>query len=109
MATPLAASTANERSVLSWPRSHFALQLIALESRAAADEFAGTLDEPLLRVQVESGGRILYAVLLGDYPSAMEAATASIRFSELVPSLEPWVRPVGPLQDAVRRASGVLQ
>lgn len=92
-------------SVLEWPPGHYAVQLIALESDQAVAALAERLAVPeLLHVRLESGGRLFHVLLLGDYADRRAAEVASAGMVRRMPSLEPWVRGVGPLQEAVRRA-----
>ena len=91
--------------VLEWPAGHYAVQLIALESAQAV---AGLSDRlaiaGLSRARVESGGRLFHVLLLGPYAERLDATAASNSLTRRMPTLEPWVRSVGPLQEAVRRA-----
>ena len=92
-------------SLLEWPAGHYAVQLIALESDQAVAALAERLAIPeLLRIRLESGGRLFHVLLLGDYADRRDAEVASAGMVQRLPSLEPWVRRVGPLQEAVRRA-----
>lgn len=94
-----------QHPVLAWPAGHYAVQLIALESDLAVEALAERLAIPdLLRVRLESGGRLFHVLLLGDYADRRDAEVASAAMVGRIPSLEPWVRSVGPLQEAVRRA-----
>ncbi|MCY3812029.1 MAG: hypothetical protein OXH15_09555 [Gammaproteobacteria bacterium] len=92
-------------SLLEWPAEHYAVQLIALESDQAVAALAERLAIPeLLRVRLESGGRLFHVLLLGDYADRRDAEVTSAGMVQRMPSLRPWVRSVGPLQEAVRRA-----
>ena len=96
---------AERNPVLEWPPEHYAVQLIALESDEAVAGVAERLGVPeLLRIRVQSGGRLFHALVLGDYADRRDAEVASAGMVRRMPSLEPWVRRVGPLQEAVRRA-----
>ena len=96
---------AEQDPVLEWPVGHFAVQLVALHSDQAAAALAERLGVPeLLRTRLESGGRIFHVLLLGDYADRRDAEVASAGMVRRMSSLEPWVRSVGPLQEAVRRA-----
>lgn len=91
--------------VLGWPARHYAVQLIALESEQAVSGLADHLAIPeLLRVRVDSGGRLFHVLLAGPYADRLDAEVAGARLVRRMPSLEPWVRSVGTLQAAVRRA-----
>lgn len=96
---------AEQDSVLQWPVGHFAVQLIALHSDQAAAALAERLAVPeLKRARLESGGRTFHVLLLGDYAERRDAEVAGAGIARRMPSLDPWVRSVGPLQEAVRRA-----
>lgn len=96
---------AKRDSVLDWRAGHYAVQLIALDSDQAVAALAERLAIPeLVRVRIESGGRLFHVLLLGDYANRRDAEVASAGMVRRMPSLDPWVRSVGPLQDAVRRA-----
>ena len=96
---------AQRGSLLDWPAAHYAVQLIALDSDQAVAAVAERLAIPeLLRIRLESGGRLFHVLLLGDYAERRDAEVAGAGMVQRMPSLEPWVRRVGPLQDAVRRA-----
>ena len=102
---PIEPDRPNRHPVLEWPPEHYAVQLIALDSDGAATALAERLAIPELKqVRLESGGRLFHVLLLGDYADRRDAEVASAGMVRRMPSLEPWVRSVGPLQDAVRRA-----
>lgn len=96
---------AERQPVLQWPAGHYAVQLIALESEQAVADLANRLATPgLLRVRVDSGGRLFHVLLVGPYADRLDAEAAGAGLVRRMPSLEPWVRSVGTLQAAVRRA-----
>ena len=91
--------------VLEWPAGHYAVQLIALESEQAVTGLADRLDiAGLLHARLESGGRLFHVLLLGPYAERVDAADAGASLVQRMPTLEPWVRSIGALQEAVRRA-----
>ena len=100
-----AGQESSHRLVLGWRPGDYTVQLIALESMSAADEFAAEIRlAGLHRVRIESGGQVLYAMLLGPYTDRGAADRAVAGLPQNVQSLEPWVRKIGPLQEAMRRA-----
>ncbi|MCY4012458.1 MAG: SPOR domain-containing protein [Gammaproteobacteria bacterium] len=102
---PTESARPKRHPVLEWPAGHYAVQLIALDSDEAATALAERLAVPeVLRVRLESGGRLFHVLLLGDYADRRDAEVASARMVRRMPFLKPWVRRVGPLQGAVRRA-----
>ena len=96
---------AGREPVLEWPAGHYAVQLIALESEQAVAGLADRLAiAELLRARVESGGRFFHVLLAGPYADRRDAMAARNSLVQRLPTLEPWVRRVAPLQEAVRRA-----
>ena len=96
---------AEREPVLEWSARHYAVQLIALESEQAVNGLAdGLAIAGLVRARVESGGRLFHVLLAGPYAERRDAVAAGTRLVRRMPTLEPWVRSVGPLQEAVRRA-----
>ena len=92
-------------SVLDWPADHFAVQLIAVESAAAAAAFAAQLDVPgLHQVRLDSRGRLFHVLVVGAFRLRSEADAVAARLGKQLPLPEPWVRPVGTLQAAMKRA-----
>ena len=93
------------QSVLDWPPEHFAVQLVALESAQAASAFAAEAGVPRLRQErIESGGRFFHVFVVGPFARRREAQATAARLAQRLPPPEPWVRPVGTLQAAIRRA-----
>ena len=96
---------ADREPVLEWPAGHYAVQLIAMESEPAVAGLAHRLAiAGLLRARVESDGRLFHVLLVGPYAEQRDAVAAATSLVQRMPTLEPWVRSVGPLQEAVRRA-----
>ena len=94
-----------ETALLGLPADHFAVQLMALSSEAAADDYLARHGvEGSRRVRIEHGGRTLHAVLLGVYPDAQTAQRAADVWSP-PPGVQPWVRSLGPLQAAMTRVA----
>ena len=92
------------RLVLEWRPGDFTVQLIALESMRAVDQFAAEIGlAGLQRVRIESGGQVFHALLLGTYTDRAAADRAVAGLPENVQSMKPWIREVGPLQEAIRR------
>ena len=100
-----AGQESSQRLVLGWRPDDYTVQLIALESMSAVDQFAAEIGlAGPHRVRIESGGQVFYALLLGAYTDRVAADRAVAGLPGNVQSLEPWVRKVGPLQEAMRRA-----
>ena len=92
------------------PATHYAVQLIALQSEAALDGFVAERQlGAMTRVRVESGGRLHFALLAGVYPSRRQADQAVAALAPALRALKPWVRTVGSLQAAMARADALAQ
>lgn len=103
--TPDETARTKRQPVLEWPPGHYAVQLVALDSEQAVAELARRLAIPgSLRVRLESGGRLFHVLLLGVFADRREAEASAARVVQRMPTLEPWVRSIRPLQKAVRRA-----
>jgi septal ring-binding cell division protein DamX len=89
------------------PGTFYAVQLIALPSQAALDDFVSRHGiRGTAAARVESGGSLYYVLLLGVYES-MELAERAIAAMPNVPGAQPWIRPLGSLQSAMLRADSL--
>lgn len=92
------------------PATHYAVQLIALQSEAALDGFVAERQlGAMTRVRVESGGRLHFALVAGVYPSRGQADQAVAELTPALRALKPWVRTVGSLQAAMARADALAR
>lgn len=92
--------------VLEQPADHYTIQLIALQDRESVLAYARTngIGDPLT-TEIYTEGSRWHVLLLGVYPDQASANAAKeewIRTRQL--KVEPWVRRLGPLQQAVRTA-----
>lgn len=87
------------------PAEFYAVQVVALSSMAALEDFrtAHRLSG-VLGAQVESGGRVYYVLLLGVYETLADARAAAESRPESLQATTPWIRKLGTLQAAVMRA-----
>jgi len=95
-----------DATVLRQPPEYFTVQLIALQDQRGVVEYAqrNGLPEPLY-ARIRTAGSNSYVLLLGIYPTREEAETASVEWSRTkTPKVDPWIRQMAPLQDAVRKA-----
>ena len=86
----------------SFPDDSYAVQLTALQSRGAVEDFINkhNIKDPQIAT-IRSQGNDWYVVLLGIYDDINEAkAIASEWQATKNPSSEPWVRTLGPLKRA---------
>ena len=87
------------------PATHYAIQLIALNSATALREFVAQRQlSGTTPVRVESDGRVLFALLAGTYPTREAAARAMVEMGPEALALNPWLRTVGDLRAAIARA-----
>lgn len=87
------------------PTDFYAVQMVALSTMAALEDFrtAHRLSG-VLGAQVEAGGKVYYALLLGVYESMADARAAAASRPESLRDMQPWIRKVSTLQAAVARA-----
>ena len=90
--------------ILASPPDAFAVQLIALNDESAIIAYAleQGIEQPIY-AQTRTGDDALFVLILGVYPDRGTADTARAEFVEgRRLAVSPWVRPLGPLQQAVR-------
>lgn len=87
------------------PAQFYTVQIVALSSMEALESFriAHRLSG-VLGARVEAGGEIYYTLLLGVYENLTDAKAAAASRPASLQHMEPWIRKLGPLQDAVVRA-----
>jgi hypothetical protein len=93
-------------SILQQPSGFYTIQLIALQDEPRILEYArdSGLKYPLY-AHIQSKDRTLYVLLLGVYPDRLSAARAKDEWTENQGrSVKPWIRQLGPLQEAIRLA-----
>ena len=92
-------------SILQQPSGFYTIQLIALQDENTILEYArdSGLKYPLY-AQIQSKDQTLYVLLLGVYPDRLSAARAKDDWTRDNLSVKPWIRQLGPLQDAIRLA-----
>ena len=87
------------------PGHFYAVQLIALESQAAVAEFGLEIGvSGTMQVRIENDGKLWHLLLLGTYAERAAAERAVASLPEDLQALSPWLRLLGPLQEAMRRA-----
>ena len=94
----------SESIVLAAPPSSFAVQLIAMETLDPVLTYAQQvgIDEPFY-MKIINEGEVWYVLLLGIYPTADAAQSAKDAWiGTRVLKVQPWVRNIAPLQDAIR-------
>lgn len=88
--------------ILSYPRDYVAVQLLAVRERQAVLNFIennqlGDRHWGAIRVDGESW----YVLLLGVYRNRLVAEQALAALPDTAPPVQPWLRPFGPLKDAI--------
>lgn len=80
--------------LLAIPSSRYALQLGAFQTRPELDDFIRQHDlgGRVLVYETRRGGVPWYMVLLGDYPSAVEARRMEMQLSQELRALKPWAK-----------------
>ncbi len=103
---PETAEAQPDPSLLNLPPEHYAVQLIAMTNDAALVDFASTnLLDSYLTARVERGGELYYVLLLGVYGTHDLAEQASQALPESLNGVEPWIRPVRSIQNAILRGN----
>lgn len=90
------------------PADWHAVQLIALSSREAVEKFAITRQlPPLTGARIARNGELVYVLILGVHPTRAEAERTVANRPASVRDVEPWIRSVGTLQQAMREADRI--
>jgi septal ring-binding cell division protein DamX len=86
------------------PAHFYVVQIIAMSSLEGLQSFAYEhLLSDILAARVEANGELFYVLLLGTYETLTDAKSAAASRPESLMSIEPWVRKLGSLQDAIAR------
>lgn len=99
-------STTGSEVILSLPGDFFTVQLIAMKIENKVLDYATTngMDKPLY-VRILSQDTGWYVLLLGTYPDRSTAEKAKADWeSARVLKVQPWIRRLSPLQEAIRLA-----
>lgn len=99
-------ATSRQSGIFDFSDSAWAVQLIALQTQAEVDAFAAEheLAQPNA-VRIRSQGADWFVMILGIYNDRSEAdAAAEAWTNSQQPYSKPWVRPLGPLKQAVLEA-----
>ncbi len=101
----LAYHPAQPRPIRDLPDDYYALQVLAMPSRRALDRFIG---KHRIRgasgARVESGGGLYYVLLLGIYETRAAARQAAATLPPPFGEVTAWVRSLGSLKSAMKRA-----
>ena len=87
------------------PPDYYVVQLVAVQTKEALEDYAGRKElRGMSAARIERDGRLFYVLLLGVYPDREQASTAASSLPAEFADLDPWVRSVDSLQQAMRRA-----
>ena len=96
-------------SILDLPKDYFAVQLTALNSPQAVEEFVSKHNlQGMSAAQVASGKKLHYVLILGIYESEAQARRALEKLPGPLAQFDPWLRRVGNLQQAMIDAQRLL-
>lgn len=97
-------------SLLELPSTYYALQLFAATSAERVEEVAAERGlHGMAGARVDRDGQIFYVLLAGVYPTREAAEQAQASLPASVRAMQPWVRRMGGLQAAMRRAAAAPQ
>lgn len=94
------------QTILNEPKDHYTVQLIALTSKKGIEDYAMIhgVTSPMY-VYIKDPNQPMYILLLGTYADQDKALDAKERWQRTHQlKEEPWVRKLGPLQDAINKA-----
>lgn len=100
----------DDQSLLDLPSAYYALQLFAATSPDRVEEVAVEHGlQGMAGARVDRDGQIFYVLLVGIYATREAAEQAQASLPANVRAMQPWVRRVGGLQAAMRRAAAAPQ
>ena len=96
-------------AILDLPKELFAVQLVAVSTKEALEEYARSQElSGLSAARIWNGEKIFYVLLLGIYESHENAERAVASLSGLLTErTRPWIRSVGSLQHAMLEADRI--
>lgn len=87
------------------PGNYYTIQLLALSDQQALEDFvASTPLDSFSAAEVEKDGSLFYVLLLGVYTDKVIADRVARNLPTILNDLNPWVRRLESLQDAMNRA-----
>jgi len=90
--------------IIDLPKNFYAAQLLAVSTKKQIEDFV--IAENLYNMsaaRIARNDRVLYVLLMGVYQSKEIAEQAVALMPQKVLSMEPWIRPIGGLQNAMIR------
>ena len=95
-------------ALLDLPSTFYAVQLLAMPTPDALEAYARQKGLPeLSAAPIEKDGERLFVLLLGIYETRGDAEAAVAELPETLADVDPWIRPLGSLQTAIRRAESL--
>ncbi|OBU09554.1 hypothetical protein AYY19_10680 [Photobacterium aquimaris] len=96
---------ADQQKLAAVKPSHYALQLAATQSLAAAAEFINTHNMTAAMIyQTERNQRPWFIVVTGNYATAAQARTAKSQLPTTLQQLKPWLKPYRHIQQEMNRS-----
>ncbi|MFD2177002.1 AAA family ATPase [Veronia pacifica] len=97
----------SNQALLTVNDNRYALQLAALQSREAVDNFVTeyNLSDKVRVYETRRNGDPWFMVLLGDYPSVSEARKAGLILPDDIQSLSPWAKAFSQIHQEIRRVN----
>ncbi|WP_083766814.1 SPOR domain-containing protein [Cellvibrio japonicus] len=107
-AKPVAATagSAQERTILGWPASHYTIQLLGVSNEKAARDYIAAQPNKadLLMFKSKRQGKDWFVVITGRYPSTVQARQAMASLPSVQREAGPWPREIGAIQQEIRAA-----
>ena len=108
VALAAAEAKSEQTNILDLPADHYAVQLLAMASAAQLQNFIAKHQLPsTITARVERNGGLYYVLLLGVYDTLEGARQASLDLPAPLDTSEPWIRPLGSLQNAIARGNAL--
>lgn len=93
----------HEQNLLKQRPQDYAVQLMAMDQATVTGFVAKYgLTDRVMYFRTRSGGRVVYAALLGSYPSRQQAEEASQLIAQQTRGVRPWVRSLASVQQVIR-------
>jgi|GEM_PF-3683044 len=93
----------HEQALLKQRPQDYAVQLMAMDQATVTGFVAKYgLTDRVMYFRTRSGGRVVYAALLGSYPSRQQAEEAGQLIAQQTRGVRPWVRSLASVQQVIR-------
>ena len=90
--------------LMTQPGSTFTLQLGVFSSAMRAETYLASQEQPerIAIYQLSRGDKLLHVVVYGSFATRVQAESEALRLRASLGSVEPWVRPLSQIQEAIR-------